>query len=74
MSQLYFDMMKWSIAPSFISLLVTRQAYGAALGKLAAANPRVIALDGDMKNSTFSQEMLKVYSDLLLVNSVNTLL
>merc|ERR1719266_782923 len=40
--------------------LATRQAYGAALGKLAAANPRVIALDGDMKNSTFSQEMLKV--------------
>ena len=39
---------------------MTRQAYGAALGKLAAANPRVIALDGDMKNSTFSQEMLKV--------------
>ena len=53
---------------------MTRQAYGAALGKLAAANPRVIALDGDMKNSTFSQEMLKVYPDLLLVNSVNTLL
>merc|ERR1719512_664576 len=40
--------------------LATRQAYGNALNKLATANPRVIALDGDMKNSTFSQEMLKV--------------
>lgn len=40
--------------------LATRQAYGSALNKLATANPRVIALDGDMKNSTFSQEMLKV--------------
>ena len=35
--------------------LATRQAYGAALGKLAANHPNVVALDGDMKNSTFSQ-------------------
>jgi len=40
--------------------LATRQAYGTALSKLASAHPRVIALDGDMKNSTFSQTMLKV--------------
>jgi len=40
--------------------LATRQAYGTALSKLAKAHPRVIALDGDMKNSTFSQTMLKV--------------
>jgi len=40
--------------------LATRQAYGSALGKLAANHPNVVALDGDMKNSTFSQEMLKV--------------
>ena len=46
--------MCWSL------FLVPRQAYGNALNKLATANPRVIALDGDMKNSTFSQEMLKV--------------
>ena len=30
------------------------------MNKLATAHPRVVALDGDMKNSTFSQEMLKV--------------
>merc|ERR1712098_43667 len=40
--------------------LATRQAYGKALAKLAKNNARVVALDGDMKNSTFSQEILKV--------------
>merc|ERR1712183_56936 len=40
--------------------LATRQAYGAALAKIAKTNSRVVALDGDMKNSTFSQEILKV--------------
>ncbi|KAG5895769.1 hypothetical protein JTB14_001617 [Gonioctena quinquepunctata] len=42
-------------------LLATRSAYGTALVKLAKSNPRVIALDGDMKNSTFS-EQLKNYN------------
>ncbi|XP_068208816.1 transketolase-like protein 2 [Palaemon carinicauda] len=40
--------------------VATRQAYGTALAKLAESNPRVIALDGDTKNSTFSNTMLKV--------------
>jgi len=40
--------------------LATRQAYGKALAKLAKNNARVVALDGDMKNSTFSQEILNV--------------
>jgi len=40
--------------------LATRQAYGTALAKLAKSHTRVVALDGDMKNSTFSQEILKV--------------
>jgi len=40
--------------------VATRQAYGAALAKLVQAHPRVVALDGDMKNSTFSQNVLKV--------------
>jgi len=39
--------------------LATRQAYGNAIRKLGQAHPRVVALDGDMKNSTFSQEILK---------------
>jgi len=42
------------------AVLATRQAYGSALAKLARASSQVVALDGDMKNSTFSQEILKV--------------
>jgi transketolase len=40
--------------------VATREAYGAALAKLAQAHTRVVALDGDMKNSTFSQNIKKV--------------
>ena len=40
--------------------IATRAAYGTALAKLAENNDRVIALDGDTKNSTFSNAMLKV--------------
>nr|XP_023020934.1 transketolase-like [Leptinotarsa decemlineata] len=39
--------------------LATRVAYGNALVKIAENNPRVIALDGDMKNSTFSENLKK---------------
>lgn len=39
--------------------VMTRTAYGTALVKLAESNPRVIALDGDMKNSTFSEKLKK---------------
>ncbi|KAF7285706.1 transketolase-like protein 2 [Rhynchophorus ferrugineus] len=39
--------------------LATRQSYGTALVKIAQSNPRVIALDGDMKNSTFSEQLKK---------------
>jgi len=39
--------------------VATRLAYGTALQKLAAANNRVIAMDGDTKNSTFSDKVLK---------------
>ncbi|EDO45420.1 predicted protein [Nematostella vectensis] len=43
--------------------LATRQAYGNGLLKIGNANSRVIALDGDMKNSTFSQEFMKAHPD-----------
>ena len=36
-------------------LIATRKAYGIALAKLGAKNPQVVALDGEVKNSTFSQ-------------------
>merc|ERR1712223_1041055 len=43
--------------------LATRQAYGTALVKVGKNNARVCGLDGDMKNSTFSQELRKIYPE-----------
>ena len=36
--------------------VATREAYGVAIAKLGAADPRVVALDADVKNSTFSDK------------------
>lgn len=41
--------------PSVLSQIATRKAYGMALAKLGRYNERVVALDGDTKNSTFSE-------------------
>ncbi len=35
--------------------VATREAYGQALKKLAAVNPNIVGLDGDVKNSTFAE-------------------
>lgn len=35
--------------------IATRKAYGMALAKLGRYNEHVVALDGDTKNSTFSE-------------------
>lgn len=43
--------------------IATRLAYGTALAKIAVNNPRVIALDGDTKNSTFSDKLKKAYPE-----------
>ena len=43
--------------------VATRAAYGTALAKLGDACPRVIGLDGDTKNSTFSEKLLKGHPD-----------
>lgn len=40
--------------------VATRLAYGTALAKLAKSNPRVIALDGDTKNSTYAEKIKTV--------------
>jgi len=45
--------------------VATREAYGAALKKLAAVNAQLVALDGDVKNSTFSETLEKAYPDRL---------
>jgi transketolase len=39
----------------------TREAYGDALARLGDANPLVVALDGDVKNSTFSDKFMKAH-------------
>jgi transketolase len=43
--------------------IATREAYGTALAKLGAANPDVVALDGDTKNSTFAERFMKAHPD-----------
>lgn len=42
--------------------VAARKGYGKALVKLGKSCNRVIALDGDMKNSTYSQEFMKAYA------------
>src|SRR6185295_1614612 len=44
-------------------IAATREAYGDAIVKNADKDPRVVALDGDTKNSTFSEKLLKVHPD-----------
>lgn len=41
--------------------VATREAYGAALARLGNANPLIVALDGDTKNSTFAQTFTKAH-------------
>jgi len=43
--------------------LSTRRAYGAALAALGKADKRIVALDGDVKNSTFADLLAKAYPD-----------
>lgn len=47
--------------------IATRVAYGTALSKIADNNDRVIALDGDTKNSTYS-DRIKVVCFFILNN------
>ena len=52
-------------APNFPAntYLATRQSYGKALAELGSVNPNVMVLDGDTKNSTYSQEFLKKFPE-----------
>ncbi|KAH8296046.1 hypothetical protein KR054_001024 [Drosophila jambulina] len=43
--------------------VATRLAYGTALAKIAADNPRVIALDADTKNSTYADKMFNAFPE-----------
>ena len=43
--------------------IATREAYGAALVRLGEADPRINAMDGDTKNSTFADKFFKKFPD-----------
>jgi transketolase len=43
--------------------VATREAYGHALKRLAAVNPRILALDGDVQNSTFAEIFGQAHPD-----------
>lgn len=41
--------------------VATREAYGSALARLGGVDQRVVALDGDTKNSTFAEKFFKQF-------------
>jgi transketolase len=43
--------------------VATREAYGFALKRLGAVNPHIVAMSGDVKNSTFSEVFGDAYPD-----------
>jgi transketolase len=43
--------------------IATREAFGTAITKLASVDPRVVALDADVKNSTFSERFEAAHPD-----------
>jgi transketolase len=50
--------------------VATREAFGYALLKLGAIDPRVVALDADVRNSTFSDKFAKAYPDRFYENFI----
>jgi transketolase len=44
----------------------TREAFGVGLKNLAAVHPKVYAIDGDVKNSTFTETLQKAFPDRLI--------
>src|SRR6185436_2405518 len=59
------DFVKAMPAPNYKAgdLVATREAYGTALAALGAIDRRVVALDADVKNSTFSERFEKAFPD-----------
>jgi transketolase len=61
------------VAPPSYTLgeqVATREAYGVALAKLGDADPRVVGLDADVKNSTFSDKFEKAFPDRFYENFI----
>jgi transketolase len=62
-----------SIAPPAYKLgdqVATREAYGTAIAKLGESDERVVALDADVKNSTFSEKFKKALPDRFYENFI----
>lgn len=43
--------------------VATREAYGAGLARIGGADPRIVAMDGDTKNSTYAEKFYKQFPD-----------
>ena len=50
--------------------VATREAWGAALAALGSVDPRVVALDADVKNSTFSDKFEKAHPERFYENFI----
>lgn len=50
--------------------VATREAYGAAIAKLGETDARIVALDADVKNSTFSDKFEKAFPDRFYENFI----
>lgn len=44
-------------------MVATREAYGNALSRMGEVDPRLVAMDGDTKNSTFAERFSKKFPD-----------
>jgi len=51
-------------------MVATREAFGAALAALGEANPSVVALDADVKNSTFTDKFGKQFPGRFIENFI----
>jgi transketolase len=62
-----------TVGPSAYKLgdsVATREAYGAALARLAGTDDRIVALDADVKNSTFSEKFEQQHPDRFYQNFI----
>jgi len=62
-----------TVGPSAYTLgdsVATREAYGAAIARLAATDDRIVALDADVKNSTFSDKFEQQHPDRFYQNFI----
>ena len=50
--------------------VATREAYGDALARLGSSDDRIVALDADVKNSTFSEKFEKQHPDRFYQNFI----